>query len=83
MACILIMCTVGSYAAFKVENVVLGGFTLILTFCIGIRFLVKPDTSRKKRLKRGQSLAGKVYCCRSSADFLSALEQDLSEQAEA
>lgn len=45
MACILAMCTVGSYAAYKAGNVVLGGFTLFLTFFIGIRFLIKPDSS--------------------------------------
>ncbi|MCD8153125.1 MAG: TSUP family transporter [Clostridiales bacterium] len=46
MACIVALSTVGSYAAYVAGNVVLGGFTLILTFCIGIRFLVKPDTSK-------------------------------------
>ncbi len=47
MTCIIALSTVGSYAAYVVGNVVLGGFTLVLTFCIGIRFLVKPDTSRE------------------------------------
>ena len=47
MICILIMCTAGSYAAYAAGNVVLGSFTLFLTFFIGIRFLIKPDTSRK------------------------------------
>ena len=56
MTCILIMCTVGSYVAFIVGNVVLGGFTLFLTFCIGIRFLVKPDTSRKNKVEKGAKL---------------------------
>ena len=28
------MCTLGSFAAWKAGNVVLGGFTLFLTFCI-------------------------------------------------
>ncbi|MCD8142671.1 MAG: TSUP family transporter [Clostridiales bacterium] len=46
MACIIALSAVGSYAAYLVGNVVLGGFTLILTFGIGIRFLVKPDTSK-------------------------------------
>ena len=46
MACIIALSAVGSYAAYLVGNVVLGGFTLVLTFCIGIRFLVKPDTSK-------------------------------------
>ncbi|MBR0463658.1 MAG: TSUP family transporter [Clostridia bacterium] len=56
MICILTMCTVGSYVAFIVGNVVLGGFTLFLTFCIGIRFLVKPDTSRKEQAAKGETL---------------------------
>ena len=56
MTCILVMCTVGSYVAFIAGNVVLGGFTLFLTFCIGIRFLVKPDTSRKTPVERGAKL---------------------------
>ena len=56
MVCILTMCTVGSYAAFRVGNVVLGSFTLFLTFCIGIRFLVSPDTGRKDPAVKGEKL---------------------------
>ena len=56
LICILAMCTVGSYVAFIVGNVVLGSFTLFLTFCIGIRFLVKPDTSRKDPTVKGRRL---------------------------
>ncbi len=56
LACILSMCTVGSYAAYLAGNVVLGSFTLFLTFCIGIRFLVKPDTSRENTASRGEKL---------------------------
>ncbi len=56
LVCILTMCTVGSYAAFIVGNVVLGGFTLFLTFFIGIRFLIKPDTSRKDQASKGEAL---------------------------
>ena len=56
LVCILSMCTVGSYAAYLVGNVVLGSFTLFLTFCIGIRFLVKPDTSRKNQPAKGEKL---------------------------
>ena len=59
MACILVMCTVGSYVAFLAGNVVLGGFTLFLTFCIGIRFLVKPDTSRDTSVEKGAKLGWK------------------------
>ena len=56
LACILTMCTLGSYVAFIVGNVVLGGFTLFLTFFIGIRFLIKPDTSRKNQVVKGEKL---------------------------
>ena len=59
LVCILTMCTVGSYVAFLSGNVILGGFTLILTFGIGIRFLVRPDTSRKDSVARGQKLDAK------------------------
>ena len=44
--CIITMSTLGSYVAYIAGNQVLGGFTLFLTFFIGIRFLVKPDTSK-------------------------------------
>ena len=56
LVCILGMCTVGSYAAFLVGNVVLGSFTLFLTFFIGIRFLIKPDTSRENTAGKGEKL---------------------------
>ncbi|MBD5085713.1 MAG: TSUP family transporter [Clostridiales bacterium] len=59
LVCIIGMCTLGSFAAWKAGNVVLGGFTLILTFCIGIRFLVKPSTERADAEAKGAKLAWK------------------------
>ena len=56
MAIILIMSAIGSYAAFLTGNVVLGGFTLILTVFIGIRFLVKPDSAKRNPVKNGTKL---------------------------
>ncbi len=56
MACIIALSTVGSYAAYLVGNVVLGGFTLFLTFFIGIRFIVKPDTSKPDQDSSGVTL---------------------------
>ena len=56
LVCIIGMCTLGSFAAWKAGNVVLGGFTLILTFCIGIRFLVKPSTERADAESKGAKL---------------------------
>ncbi|MBQ9327904.1 MAG: TSUP family transporter [Solobacterium sp.] len=54
--CIVVMCTIGSYAAFRAGNVVLGTFTLFLTFFIGIRFLIKPDTTRNDTSTTGEPL---------------------------
>ena len=56
MAIILVMSAIGSYAAFLTGNVVLGGFTLVLTVCIGIRFLVKPDSSKRNPVEKGAKL---------------------------
>ena len=56
LACIIGMCTVDNFAAWKAGNVVLGGFTLFLTFCIGIRFLVKPSTEREDGAAKGEKL---------------------------
>ena len=56
LVCIVTMCIAGSYAAYLVGNVVLGSFSLFLTFFIGIRFLVKPDTQRADTAEHGARL---------------------------
>ena len=56
LVCIVTMCIAGSYAAYLVGNVVLGSFSLFLTFFIGIRFLVKPDTQRADTAEHGAQL---------------------------
>ena len=56
LVCIVSMCALGSIAAWMAGNVVLGGFTLFLTFVIGIRFLLKPDTQRKETISKGTGL---------------------------
>ncbi len=56
LVCILSMCVAGSWAAYLVDNFVLGSFTLFLTFFIGIRFLVSPDSSRKNQAEKGEKL---------------------------
>ena len=53
LACIVVMCIAGSFAAYAVGNVVLGGFSLVLCLGIGIRFLLKPDTARDDAVSRG------------------------------
>lgn len=59
LVCIVSMCIAGSFAAWKVGNVVLGTFSLFLTFFIGIRFLLKPDTQRKQTAAAGSRLGAK------------------------
>ncbi len=56
LACIVSMCVAGSLAAHRAGNVVLGSFSLILTFCIGIRFLLKPESKRADVPERGSKL---------------------------
>ncbi|MBE5877825.1 MAG: hypothetical protein E7290_13210 [Lachnospiraceae bacterium] len=56
LVCILSMCTIGSFAAWLAGNVVLGGFTLFLTFCIGIRFLLMPDTEKSETISTDTKL---------------------------
>ncbi|MGN1003297.1 MAG: TSUP family transporter [Oscillospiraceae bacterium] len=59
LACIVGMCIAGSFAAFAVGHVVLGGFSLFLCVGIGIRFLLKPDTQRERTVQKGARLDGK------------------------
>ncbi|MCM1025259.1 MAG: TSUP family transporter [Roseburia sp.] len=56
LTCIVGMCIAGSFAAWSAGNVVLGGFSLFLTFFIGIRFLLKPDTQREHTVEKGAGL---------------------------
>ena len=56
LTCIVTMCIAGSFAAWSAGNVVLGSFSLFLTFFIGIRFLIKPDTERRKTVTKGMGL---------------------------
>ena len=59
LVCIVSMCIAGSWAAWKAGNVVLGTFSLFLTFGIGIRFLLKPDTQKKQTAAVGSRLGAK------------------------
>ena len=56
MVCIVALCIAGSYVAYLAGNVVLGSFSLFLTFFIGIRYLVKPDTQRTDTAAHGAKL---------------------------
>lgn len=56
LTCIIGMCIAGSFAAWSAGSNVLGGFSLFLTFFIGIRFLIKPDTERENTVAKGAGL---------------------------
>ena len=56
--CIITMCILGSFVASLVGDVVLGTFTLVAILIVGIRFLLKPDTT-KEALNRNQKLTNK------------------------
>lgn len=56
LTCVIAMCVTGSFAAFSVGNVVLGGFSLFLCVGIGICFLVSPDTQKDKTVAKGTKL---------------------------
>jgi len=57
LTCIISMAIAGSIVAYEVGNVVLGSFSLFLTFFIGIRFLVKPEIQRKSAPEKGARLS--------------------------
>lgn len=56
LTCIIVMCTVGSVAAYFTHQTVLGGFSLFLCVAIGIRFLVKPESKERSET----DIAGKL-----------------------
>lgn len=56
LACIISMTIAGSIVAYKIDNLVLGSFSLFLTFFIGIRFLIKPEATRKNAPAKGSRL---------------------------
>lgn len=60
LVCIITMCVGGSVAAWGAGNMVLGTFSLFLTFGIGIRFLLKPDTERKDAIGKDAKLDKKA-----------------------
>ena len=57
MVSVLVTCIAGSYVASLVGNTLLGGFTLFLTLCAGIRFLVRPDTSKNGQIVNSTRLS--------------------------
>ena len=57
LVCVWATGIAGSIAAWLVGGAVLGGFCLVLTFCIGIRYLVKPDSDAEEDEADGDAAA--------------------------
>ncbi len=53
LVCVIIMSIIGSIIAALAGNIVLGTTTLFLTLLVGIRFLVKPDSTERDIYKVG------------------------------
>ena len=51
MAAVLLFTTVGSFAASKVPQQTMGGFSLFMTLMLGIKFIVKPVMTTKEAME--------------------------------
>lgn len=50
MASVLVFTVVGSYAASLVPSATMGGFSVFMTFLLGIKFIVKPVMTTKEAM---------------------------------
>ena len=51
MACVLTFTVVGSYIASLVPSTTMGGFSVFMTFLLGIKFIVKPVMTTKEAMQ--------------------------------
>ena len=52
MACVLVFTVVGSFAASLMPGAVMGGFSTVMTFFLGIKFIVKPIVTTKEAMRK-------------------------------
>lgn len=65
MITVLAFTAVGSYAASLVPNTTMGNFSVIMTFILGIKFIVKPVMTTKESMKSvspGKRIVQSVIC---------------------
>ncbi len=65
MFCVLIFTVVGSFAASLMPGAVMGGFSTVMTFFLGIKFIVKPIVTTKEAMAQTSArkrLIGSVVC---------------------
>ena len=52
MVSVLVFTVVGSYAASRVPSSTMGGFSVFMTFLLGVRFIVRPVMTTKEAMAR-------------------------------
>ena len=65
MISVLIYTFVGSFAASYLPSKAMGGFSMIMTFFLGLRFIIKPATKPKARLENAtkkQKIIRSIVC---------------------
>ncbi|WP_343210021.1 sulfite exporter TauE/SafE family protein [Anaerolentibacter hominis] len=69
---VLVFTMVGSYAASKVPNQMMGGFSVFMTFLLGIKFIVRPVMTTKDKLaeKSGKTKVIQSLLCGTLIGFI-------------
>ena len=65
MTCVLIFTVVGSYISSLVPSNTMGGFSVCMTFLLGVKFLIKPVMKTKEGMKNvsvGKRIVQSILC---------------------
>ena len=65
MTCVLIFTAVGSYISSLVPSNTMGGFSVCMTFLLGVKFLIKPVMNTKEGMKNvsvGKRIVQSILC---------------------
>lgn len=65
MTCVLIFTVVGSYISRLVPSNTMGGFSVCMTFLLGVKFLIKPVMNTKEGMKNvsvGKRIVQSILC---------------------
>ena len=65
MASVLLFTVIGSYAASLVPSATMGGFSVFMTFLLGVKFLIKPVMNTKEGMKNvsvGKRIVQSILC---------------------
>lgn len=81
MASVLAFTVVGSWVASKMPSATMGGFSVFMTFLLGVKFILRPVMTTKEAMQG--SARKSVRCSRWCAACLSASSAALSARAAA